>query len=202
MDYLFWILLGYFSGSVLYAYWIPKWFYHMDIRKVSDDGNPGTFNVFQHCGIRAGILVLLLDMGKAFLPIHMAMQGLDQKEWAFALVLAAPVIGHAFPLWHHLKGGKSIASSFGAMLGIYPNLVPAFLLAVCYIIFSVIVVINPHLFRSVVTFLVWNMGCWRIYGSGALTLGCFLISVVVIAKHLGKFQGEKFSLELFHLERR
>ena len=49
-EYIFWIVLGYLSGSLLFALWLPRWICHVDIRQVSEDKNPGTFNVFQHCG--------------------------------------------------------------------------------------------------------------------------------------------------------
>ena len=50
MTYLFWCTAGYLSGSVLYAYLIPKQFCHVDIRTLSDDGNPGTANAFKYAG--------------------------------------------------------------------------------------------------------------------------------------------------------
>ena len=43
MNELFFILVGYLSGSILYAYLLPKYICHIDIMKDSDDHNPGTF---------------------------------------------------------------------------------------------------------------------------------------------------------------
>ena len=57
-EYIFWIVLGYLSGSLLFALWLPRWICHVDIRQVSEDKNPGTFNVFQHCGAWMGSMVL------------------------------------------------------------------------------------------------------------------------------------------------
>ena len=50
MNYIFFILLGYLSGSVLYAYLIPRWFCQIDIMKDTNDHNPGTFNAFKKAG--------------------------------------------------------------------------------------------------------------------------------------------------------
>lgn len=196
MEYIFWIVLGYLSGSVLFAGWLPKWLCGVDICAVSDDGNPGTFNVFQQCGAAMGILVLMLELGKAFLPVHMALEAVDARQWPFALVVAAPVLGHAFPVWNHFRGGKAIAASFGAMLGLYPGLLPVGMLAACYLIFSLILVINPHSMRSIVTFAVWAAGCRRLFGKTAVYAGCCLIALIVSGKHLEKYQGEKIRLEL------
>ena len=57
--HLFYILLGYLSGSVLYAMLIPRLFLGVDVTKDSEDHNPGTFNVFDQCGVVAGIAVLV-----------------------------------------------------------------------------------------------------------------------------------------------
>ena len=46
----FFIFAGYLSGSILFAYLIPKYFYHIDICRLSDDQNPGAFNAFAHTG--------------------------------------------------------------------------------------------------------------------------------------------------------
>ena len=50
MNELFFILVGYLSGSILYAYLLPKYICHIDIMKDSDDHNPGTFNAFALAG--------------------------------------------------------------------------------------------------------------------------------------------------------
>lgn len=184
MEYIVWIVLGYLSGSILFAELLPRWFCHVDIRAVSEDGNPGTFNVFQQCGMLLGSLVLVLELAKGFFPVHMAQQAVDPGRWPFALVLAAPVIGHAFPVQRVRKGGKSIAVSFGALLGLYPVLAPALLLAASYLVFSLVVVIGSHAVRSMAAFGMWAALCCRLPGDGTLHLGALLIASVVIGKHL------------------
>ena len=202
MDYLFWIILGYVSGSLLFALWLPRWLCHVDVSQVSEDKNPGTFNVFSHCGVVMGVIVLILELGKAFFPVHMASQTLDIGRWPFALVIAAPVLGHAFPFWNFKKGGKSIAASFGAVLGLHPLLMPVILLVICYLLFSLVVVINPHYMRSIVTFGVWAAVCGRTLGPSVISLGCCLVGLIVIGKHVKMYQGERFSMNLPFRHRR
>ena len=62
MNELFFILVGYLSGSILYAYLLPKYICHIDIMKDSDDHNPGTFNAFALAGTQVGILVIALEL--------------------------------------------------------------------------------------------------------------------------------------------
>ena len=70
--YLFYLLFGYLSGSVLYSYLIPKHFCHVDVRTANEDQNPGAFNAFSAAGPRVGLFCVLCDIGKGFLPVFLA----------------------------------------------------------------------------------------------------------------------------------
>ena len=43
-SYLGFVIGGYLLGSILFAYVLPKLTRHIDIREMSEDGNPGTYN--------------------------------------------------------------------------------------------------------------------------------------------------------------
>ena len=117
-QYLFYILFGYLSGSVLYGYLLPKYIKKIDVTKESPDQNPGVANAFLCAGAPIGFCALMLELLKGYLPVHAAMHVLNPRHLIFGLVLAAPVLGHAFPFWNPKMGGKSIAVSFGVLLGI------------------------------------------------------------------------------------
>lgn len=42
-SYLGFVIGGYLLGSILFAYVLPKLTRHIDIREMSEDGNPGTY---------------------------------------------------------------------------------------------------------------------------------------------------------------
>ena len=222
---IFFIFAGYLSGSILFAYLIPKYFYHIDICRLSDDQNPGAFNAFTHTGIRTGTLILLLELAKGFFPVHIALHVLSPTDPLFALVLAAPVIGHAFPLFHprmggkaiavsfglvlaapvighafplfHPRmGGKAIAVSFGCLLGLYPDLRPVLTLAAFYLIFSLLLVIDPHLFRSMITYLCLCLNVLRTVPLAPIRYGTILISIVVILRHAVRYEKEPLQIRL------
>ncbi len=195
IPYLFFIALGYVSGSMLYAYLVPKWFRRIDITAQSRDGNPGTANAFLCAGVPVGIAVLMLELAKAFLPVHWATRVLDSTNPLFGLVVAAPVVGHAFPFWRPREGGKAIASSFGALLGLLPEWRPLLLLAFFYLLFSLLVVIRPHFFRSVVTFALFSAGCFLLVKNTAYIFGCIILSTVVVCKHFARYQGERLRVQ-------
>lgn len=62
------MVMGFCLGSILFAYEIPRMVKHVDIRQISEDGNPGTFNAFAAAGVGWGILVLLAELLKGFFP--------------------------------------------------------------------------------------------------------------------------------------
>lgn len=190
MPYLYWSVIGYLSGSILYGYLIPKYINHVDVCSLSEDGNPGTANAFKYAGFWAGTAVILCELLKAFIPVFLAAKRVDPERLPFAFIIAAPVAGHAFSIFFKGKGGKAIAASFGAVLALFPNLVPFGALAFFYIFFSVIIIISPHLFRSIITFLLFTVVvCIRVPVS-SIRLGCALIAAITIRKHRMSYHGE------------
>ena len=93
--YDFYIVAGFLAGSILFGRLIPMLLYGKDVEKESEDGNPGTFNAFVCGGVFCGILVLLADIGKGLIPVAACARRLGMDSWKFALVMAAPVFGHA-----------------------------------------------------------------------------------------------------------
>ena len=114
-------LIGYLSGSVLYAEVFCRIFGRKNAIEQSRDANPGTTNAFLYGGFWCGICTLIFDMAKGFVPVyayvHMTQMNLAESN-GLALVLAAPVAGHIFPVWHHFKGGKGIAATSGVALSL------------------------------------------------------------------------------------
>lgn len=180
---LFFSTLGYLSGSFLSAYFLPLWLCHIDVTENADDHNPGAANAFMKAGIPCGILVLLCDLAKGMLPVFCAKEYLSPACPGFALVLIAPVIGHAWSCFYGGKGGKAIAVSFGVLLGLLPDFRPAILLAAFYIFFSVLVRIPSHSHRTIVTFSCWLITVVFLLRDPVLTLAGIGIAGIVIYKH-------------------
>ncbi len=197
IGYLLYSLIGYLSGSFLFAWWIPKVLFNIDTVSVSDDKNPGLFNAFRYGGKKCGVPALVCEITKGGLPVWLSLSRLDPESILFAIVLAAPVIGHAFPVWHRFRGGKSIAVSFGVLLGLFPQTVPFLLLAGLYIFFSVGLIIDTNLWRSVTVFNLFGAGAIVLISAPGIRLGCLAVSAIVVAKHLAKRKGEPLSVRPF-----
>lgn len=196
---LLYIIAGYLSGSVLFARLAAALFGKRDLLDASADGNPGTANAFSYGGFWCGVFVLLGDLGKGFWPVFLFCHrsvGPALGPMAMALVLAAPVVGHAFPLWHHFKGGKGIATTFGVLIGLLPVWRPLILFALVFVFFSVIIRVQPHFYRTVVTYLVtlvwfvlrFPVGVW---GGFSLISGTVLLRL-----HMSREERKRLAVKL------
>lgn len=102
-----------------------------DIR-TEGSGNPGASNVYRLAGWRAGLIVLLVDIGKGSLAAGVGL-ALDGHRGAYLLGLAA-VLGHVFPITQRFRGGRGVATAGGVMIVIYP--VIALVLAVVWFLIA------------------------------------------------------------------
>ena len=108
---VFCIVLNYLCGSLMFSYWLGL-LAGKDLRKAGD-GNPGAFNLWAAAGWRLGLLGVLLDFLKGYLPLFFQMRlGAARDPW-FVLIALAPIVGHAFSPFLKFRGGKSIAVTFG-----------------------------------------------------------------------------------------
>ena len=100
------------------GYWIVRAFEHADIR-TQGSGNIGASNVWRTYGRWYGVPVLLLDIAKGFVPALVF--SLTVSPLAGVLAGAGAMVGHARPLFLKFeKGGKMVATTGGAFLGVAP----------------------------------------------------------------------------------
>jgi glycerol-3-phosphate acyltransferase PlsY len=112
------VAIGYVCGSMPWGYWLVRIFRHQDIR-TQGSGNIGATNVWRVHGRRLGVAAVFLDTLKGFVPAFVAtkLAGHD----AGVLAGAAAMIGHFRPLFLKFsRGGKVVATTGGALLGVAP----------------------------------------------------------------------------------
>lgn len=97
----------------------------IDVRRAGS-GNVGATNVARTAGTRLGILTLLADVAKGFLPTAVA-AWIAGGDAVGACAATATVLGHVFPPIPGGAGGKGVATALGASLALYPAAVPAML---------------------------------------------------------------------------
>ena len=106
---------GYFLGSIPFGLLIARFAGHGDIRNIGS-GNIGATNVLRTGRKELAILTLLLDAGKAGVAAL-----IFAKLFGHIPSLAAggaALIGHCYPVWLKFKGGKGVATYFGALLAV------------------------------------------------------------------------------------
>lgn len=103
-------------GSIPFGLVISRVFYKTDIRQ-SGSGNIGAMNALRTLGKSGAIAVLVLDAAKGVIPALLVMQVLHSTHLA-AIVAACSVLGHCFSPWLGFKGGKGVATSFGAIFAL------------------------------------------------------------------------------------
>jgi len=110
------LLIGYLLGSIPFGLLLTKLAGLGDIRTIGS-GNIGATNVLRtgRKGLAAATLVLDALKGSAAVWIGRHYGG---ETGALAAGFAA-YIGHCFPLWLKLKGGKGVATFLGVLLGLH-----------------------------------------------------------------------------------
>ena len=111
------IMISYLLGSIPFALIIGKIGYRIDVRE-HGSGNLGTTNTFRVLGKKAGILVLLGDMGKGFVAALLPL--VFGSEMSLLLAGIPAIVGHSYPIFAKFKGGKSVATSGGVLLAALP----------------------------------------------------------------------------------
>ena len=118
MHEILFIICAYLLGSIPFGYLVFFFTEKKDIRAVGS-GNIGATNVLRSKGKLAGLITLILDVLKGFIPVF---YGLNQFDAPFIAILggAAVIIGHIFPLFLKFKGGKGVATLAGTILAFSP----------------------------------------------------------------------------------
>ncbi len=110
-------VIAYLMGSIPFSLILVRWRLGVDVRDYGD-GNPGATNAFRAAGLRLGLAGGLLDFLKGAVPVGLAAQFLDIGGFRLAAVATSALLGSAFSPWLDLRGGKSIACTFGVWTGI------------------------------------------------------------------------------------
>jgi glycerol-3-phosphate acyltransferase PlsY len=141
--------------------------------------NVGALNAYNRTGVRAGLLVLLVDTAKGVLAVA-APRLLGVDPWVLFITTSLVVAGHNWPVFLNFRGGKGAAAIFGISLVIVPWL------TVITVGPSILVML---LLRNVVLgaalgFILLNTLLW-VTGQGAEQVGlCLLLTLLVTGTYV------------------
>ena len=116
---LYWIIfpiIGYLMGSLPFSIWVTRFVKNVDVRD-SGSGHATTTNTIRQAGFGWGVLVLVLDIAKGFIPTFLALTHTANIS-VVTLTAACAVIGHCWPLFAQFRGGMGLATFGGAILSV------------------------------------------------------------------------------------
>ncbi|MBP1597954.1 MAG: plsY [Acidobacteria bacterium] len=169
-------LIGYLLGAIPFGFILVKAASGNDIR-LAGSGNIGATNVFRQSRL-VGILTLVLDAGKGYLAVLIAGWLGGDASWQAAAALGA-VLGHVFTVFLRFKGGKGVATGFGAFLALTPAAV-----GTTMVVFFLAAALTRYVsLASILATGAYPLWAY-LYHEPPVTLGAAVLgSALIIAKH-------------------
>jgi glycerol-3-phosphate acyltransferase PlsY len=149
------VLVSYLLGSLNGSLVIGR-LYGVDIRAVGS-GNAGGTNALRTQGKWFAVLVMVIDIGKGYVPAHflpaLALPGIPldpdvSRTWLMLACAGASVVGHCYPVWFDFAGGKGGATTVGVLLAIAPGLlIPG------TIVFATVLILSGYVGLATMSFI-------------------------------------------------
>ncbi|MDQ6858319.1 MAG: glycerol-3-phosphate 1-O-acyltransferase PlsY [Chloroflexota bacterium] len=132
-------IVGYGVGSISSGYLVGRIYRNVDLRRVGS-GSTGATNTYRTLGLGAALLVAVLDILKGAVSVWIAWLIVDapgdERTVATAVAAIAAVAGHCWPAFLEGRGGRGVATGFGALLFVatpaWLGAVVAFMLALAF----------------------------------------------------------------------
>ena len=175
------VVFSYLLGSVPSGLIIGK-LSGLDVRKAGS-GNIGATNVARLLGKKVGLLTLVADTGKGFVPIWLAQQ-IGLSDPITALVGIAAFLGHLYPIFLKFKGGKGVATGFGVLLGLAPLATTILLALFAAVAFTTRIVSLSSMVSAVAAPLV----LWLFYYSPAYIMMAAVMAIMIVFRHYANIQ--------------
>ncbi len=116
------VVVAYLLGSIPFGLLLARFLKGIDLREIGS-GNIGATNVSRALGRPYGFLAFALDFGKGWAPAYYFVTHPSGEGYVAAVLCgAAAVCGHVWPLYLKFKGGKAVATGYGALFAIDPML--------------------------------------------------------------------------------
>lgn len=110
--------LAYLWGAVPWGLIVARLARGVDVREYGS-GRTGMTNVMRTAGVRAGLLVLALDLAKGVTAVLVA-RALHESSWLPAACGFAALVGHNWSVYIRFSGGRGTATGLGALLALSP----------------------------------------------------------------------------------
>ena len=178
---------AYLLGSISFGLLISQKVRKLDITKAGS-GNIGAANVAREVGLKWGIVTLLADTLKGFIPVicayYLLKTSTEINEALMGMIGLAALLGHQFSMYHRFKGGKGVATYLGVFLAISP-----ISCLLCGMIFVIFVWVWRYIsLGSIVGSLAMPLCLYFLHHSYAIIILSLIISFLVVFKHGGNIR--------------
>lgn len=205
---IFLIPIGAFLiGSIPFGYLVGRFAYRTDLRQ-HGSGNIGAMNALRTLGTKGAVAVLLLDAAKGVVAVILTPHQFEvhaRSTWVVAhtpnfssIAGACAVLGHCFSPWLGWKGGKGVATAFGA---IFALCWPAGLVCVGAWLLGAIVVTRYSSVGSMLAMIVAPFALYGFTRSPAEALFGAFVAVLIVWTHRENIarlrQGTEGPIKLF-----
>ncbi|MGD0790779.1 MAG: glycerol-3-phosphate 1-O-acyltransferase PlsY [Terriglobales bacterium] len=179
--YLITAAVSYLLGSIPFGYLLVRILKGEDVR-TSGSGNIGATNVARKSPA-LGVATLVLDAAKGLAAILVARVLFSGPHPQLIMTTAAlfAVLGHLFPVWLKFRGGKGVATSFGAFI----LLTPKSILCMVVLFLLIAVAFRYVSLGSVAVAAAFPLLAWALheYADSRQLILIALVSALVIWKH-------------------
>tara|TARA_B100001079_G_C16359351_1_gene492134 strand:- start:139 stop:786 length:648 start_codon:yes stop_codon:yes gene_type:complete len=133
------LILSYLTGSIPTSIIVSRVAKNIDIRE-HGSGNAGATNVYRILGWKYALIVLSLDIFKAWLPTAIyatkIFLSISIPDIGFIQILCgfSAVLGHTYPIFAGFKGGKGVGSLIGVLLALFPFAFPLCLIVAIFVV--------------------------------------------------------------------
>jgi glycerol-3-phosphate acyltransferase PlsY len=173
------ILIAYLLGAIPFGYLLTRFTTGEDVRS-QGSGSIGATNVMRAAGRGAAVATLVLDMAKGFAAVWIAGYLTDGSPGWMADAALAVMVGHAFPIFLGFKGGKAVATFFGAFLYLTP--IPAL---AALIVFVITVTVTRYISAaSILAAATFPLAVWLIqHATLNEVLAAVIAAAIVVYRH-------------------
>ncbi len=170
------VVFAYLIGSIPVGVVLGK-MKGVDPRKTGS-GNIGATNVMRAGGKVLGIVTLLADTAKGFIPVAVA-GALGAGELVISSVGLAVFLGHVFPVFLRFRGGKGVATALGVYIAVRPSVILA-----AFIIFVIVFMIWRYVsLASIIGAVIVPIGLYIVKAPCTFVVMAGIIGLIAIIRH-------------------
>jgi glycerol-3-phosphate acyltransferase PlsY len=188
ITFLIFAVIAYLLGSLSSAVIVSRAMGLPDPR-THGSNNPGATNVMRLGGKTAAVLTLVGDALKGFIAVVLA-RIFHVEGFFLGLVALAAILGHMYPIFFQFKGGKGVATAFGAILGVS---LPVAI--VCVITWLLVLVFSRYSSLAAIVTCVFLPIYAVLFGDFHYFIPFLLISGLIIWRHWDNIQRLKAGTE-------